>query len=197
MSDQFITVGSQYAADTAKLQQAFARLSEKAQDGILRPIMAAASQVVAEAERAESPRESGLLAEAIGVSSTRTYRAAGSSRLFIAAGVRWGFRRTVSRGPGGALNVDRKSRPESGDAGARDPAKYLWLVTHGRRAIAVKDRKMLYDAFSQRFLGKAVAQADPDPFIQRAYDQVAPQVAAMVATQGAAAITQAAGELSS
>ena len=191
MADQLITVGSEYAADSLKLQKAFARLSEKAQDQILRPIMTAASKVVAEAERAAAPVESGLMQQAIGVSTTRTYWAQGSSRIYIAAGVRWGFRRTVNL-VRGKLKVDRQSRPESGAENVRDPAKYLWLVTHGRKAVAAKDRKILYDAFTNRFAGKQVAASTPDPFIQRTYNQVAPRVAALIAGQGAAGIECAA-----
>ena len=113
--------------------------------------------------------------QAIGAGTLRTYRTAGSTRLYVAAGVRWGFRRSVTVTPRGKLKVDRASRPDAGDAGSRDPAKYLWLVTHGRKAVAAKDRKILYDGFSQRFLGRSVAAAEPNPFIERTYESIAPR----------------------
>ncbi len=187
-----ISLSSSTSADAGKLGKAFQRLRERAESGILRPIVAAASKVVAEAERAAAPEQSGLLAESIGVSTARTYRAAGGNRLFVAAGVRWGFRRTVSQ-VNGRLKIDRSSRPMSGEAGTRDPAKYLWVVTHGREAVAATDRKILYDAFTNRFLGKQVPQARANPFIQQAYDEIAPQLASTIASQGAAAITRESG----
>ena len=185
-----IELGSDCAADTLKLQKAFARLSEKAQDGILRPIMTAASKVVAEAERQAAPRESGLMQDAIGASTTRTYRTGASSRLYIAAGVRWGFRRIVTNTPRGKLKIDRSSQPEAGDAGARDPARYLYPVVKGRQAVAAKDRKILYDAFTKHFLGRQVQPAPPNRFIEETYRRIAPQIETMIAGQGQAAIEQ-------
>jgi hypothetical protein len=159
-------LGPELAAGTAKLKKAFDRLAAKAEDGIARPILTASAKVVAEAERAAAPRQSGLLAQAIGTSSTRKYGA----RLFIAAGVRWGFRRVVTVTPRGKLRIDRKSRPDEGDQSARDPARYLNVLTRGH-AIA---------ATGEKVLGK--------PFIQETYAAIAPQVAALAAGQGLAAI---------
>ena len=159
-----IELGTAYAADSLKLQKAFARLAEKAQDGIMRPILTAASKVVAEAERQAAPQETGLLREAIGASATRTYKSAGSTKLFIAAGVRWGFRRNVARNARGKLKFDRKSRPVAGERNARDPAKYLGPVTKGHGAAAA------------------------DRFIEETYRRIAPQLQTTIAAQGQAAI---------
>jgi hypothetical protein len=187
MSDT-VTVSGSMLADSQKLKKAFERLADKAENGIVRPILTAASKVVAAAEQADAPRDSGLMAMAVGVSTTRTYKTQGSSKLFIAAGVRWGFRRTVSAAASGKLKIDRASRPASGDDNVKDPAKYLWLVTHGRKAVAIKDSKILYDAFHNRFLGKAVQAAAPDDFIHEAFEAVGPALSATIASQGASAI---------
>ena len=55
MNNQVVTVDSALASDSGRLAKACQRLAAKAQDGIMRPIVAAASKVVAEAERSAAP----------------------------------------------------------------------------------------------------------------------------------------------
>ena len=183
----FLTAGSVYAAQTMDLQRVFSGLPEKAQEQVMRPAMKLAATMVAEIERSEAPRESGLLALSLGASSTRTYRSAGSSKLFIAVGVRRGFRSVVAAKKTGGVKVLR--RAVAADSGnVRNPAKYLRLVTGGRKAIEAVAHKVLYSSMANRFLGKRVAAAPANPFIDRAFQSSASRIAGRVAETAAPAI---------
>ena len=191
-----ITVGSTYAADTAELQRKFAALPDTVQERVLKPIMREAAAMVASAEKAEAPEETGLLKTALGASTTRTYRhEGGSSKLFIAVGARRGFRRAVQATPRGRKmgRVLSAARTEAGEGDqVRNPTKYLHLVTGGRKAIHATNAKILYAALANRFLGKSVEAAKPDPFMERAYQDVAGRVADFVTEAAAERIEAAA-----
>lgn len=196
----FITLGSAYAADTLRLQNLFRELPARAQERVLRPAMEKASKIVAAAEKSEAPKESGLLGESLGVSTTRTYNAAGgSTKLFIAVGVRRGYRRAVvATKRGGVRRLGRAASDAAeagGDANMRNPAKYLHLVTKGRKAIVATRRKALYSSVTGQFFGKSVAAAAPNPFIERAFEASAEQAASAVLAAGVTGIEAEAAAL--
>ena len=189
----FITLGSMYAADTLRLQKLFRELPARAQQRVLRPAMERASTIVASAEKSEAPKESGLLGESLGVSTTRTYNAmGGSTKLFIAVGVRRGYRRAVVAKKRGGVRRLGKSASEAaeagGDANMRNPAKYLHLVTKGRKAISATRRKALVSSVTGKFFGKSVAAAKANPFIERAFEAAAEQAAGAVLAAGVSGI---------
>jgi phage gpG-like protein len=62
----------------------------------------------------------------------------------------------------------------------RDPVKYLPIVTGGRKAITAKVSKILYSAATNRFFGKSVAAAKPNPFFERAFDSSKEEVAGTI-----------------
>lgn len=167
---EFISV----AMDSEEVKRAFAKLESVANDGVLRPIVSAVAKLIAAAERAEAPKDSGLMRQAIGTSPTRSYSRGGASRLFVATGVRRGYRRTVTPKRGGGARYRTKRYTEANPTEVvRNPAKYLHLVTRGRKAVAVRSARSLYSAGNNRFFGKRAAAAGPNPFIQRAYDSSA------------------------
>jgi len=197
---QTITLGSMYAADTLRLQRMFRELPARAQMRVLRPAMERAAKIVAASETGEAPKETGLLGQSIGVSTTRTYgTSGGSSKIFIAVGVRRGFRRAVVATKRGRVRHLGKAASEAaeaaGDAQMRNPTKYLHLVTRGRKAIVASRRKILVSSVSGRFLGKSVAAVPPNPFIQRAFDASAEQAASAVLAAGVAGIEAEASSL--
>ena len=166
----WITLGSLYAADTAAVQRAFAELPERCQERVLKPLLEKAARLVAAAERSEAPKETGLLGASLGASATRTYRhGEGSSKIFIAVGVRRGFRRTVAMAARGKrLKFARGSRPQRGDEGVRNPSLYLHLVTGGRKALQA-GRGTIFHSANDRYFTRA-AGVTPDPFMSRAFD---------------------------
>ena len=182
-----------YAADTLKLQRVFAELPDRTQMRILKPAMGRAAQIVAAAEKSEAPKETGLMETSLGASATRTYNASGgSTKLFIAVGVRRGYRRAVvPKARGGLRYLGRAASvaaEANDDANMRNPEKYLHLITGGRKAVMASNRKVLYSALSGRFLGKSVAEADPNPFMDRAFDAASGQAAGEVLSVCAPAI---------
>jgi hypothetical protein len=154
----------------------FDRLADRAQEKVAKELMTAGGKAAAEVERSEAPEQSGLLRQAIGVSALRSY--SGGKLLFVATGVRWGFRRTATVTPQGKLQYVHSSRPESGAAGAIDPARYQNPLMHGREAIEPEPGKILH-SLTGRFFTKAAAAA-ANPFIERSFPAAAAAAQAAV-----------------
>lgn len=131
-----------------------------------------AARRVAATMRAEAPAASGLLRRAIGPGPLRTY----PGTVFIAVGVRRGFRRRVSATRAGRLVVRRRAT----DEGAwQNPTKYLHLVTGGRKAVQARGKR-LFDPRTGRFFGREVRPARPNPFVARAAAQLGGVAAGVV-----------------
>jgi hypothetical protein len=184
--------------DSQPLAKLFAELPDRVQGKILRPLVRDAGQLLAEAERREAPRESGLLGSSLGTSPVRSY--ARGNTLFVAVGVRRGFRRAVTLSARGKLRARSKAftakadRPENfGLADFRNPTKYLHLVHGGRNAVTAKDRKVLYSAATDRFFGRSVAAAKPNPFVDRAFAASAARAADLVCQKSVELILAEAG----
>jgi hypothetical protein len=188
-------VGSMYGADTLQLQRMFAELPKRIQTRVLRVIIGQSQRMVTIAEKGEAPRRSGLMAAALGASTTRTYGSDRSTKLFVAVGVRRGFRRMLATKARRGIKFIRGSRPERGEEGAANPALYLHLVTKGRKQVTARNAKALFDATSGKFLGKSVPASKANPFIQRAYDSVGSAVSNQAAETGDALIAAEAESL--
>lgn len=153
-------------------------LPAAAQNRVLRPLMREAAAGVVAAIEAESPRQSGLLAKAVGASSLKSYS---SGTFFITAGVRRGFKRRIARTQRGGLRVlGKKASAERTELPAQDPTKYLHIVTKGRKAIEAINRKVLYDPRTDTLFGRRVAKAEPNPFVSRAFDGAKEAVTARI-----------------
>jgi hypothetical protein len=163
-----------YMTGDAAVQRMFMDLPKTVQDRVVKPLILQGSKILDEAAKTAAPVESGLMKLAIGSSKLKTY---GGSTIFITTGVRRGFRRAITAGRGGKLRVRSKSFTESNpNASVRDPVKYLHLVVGGRKAL-VASSKLLYSATANKFFGKSVAAAKPNPFMERAFDVAKDQVA--------------------
>jgi len=172
---------------TEEVIAAFERLSHGAQNRVLKPIMTSASNQIAEALRGEAPEESGLLKRAMGSSPLRTYATA----LFITAGVRRGFRRSVSLARTGRWRIRGKKATESaGGEMIRNPAKYLHLVTGGRKAVSATNARVLYSAQINTFFGRHAKKVDPNPFVQRTFASVASTVCTRICQEAAGRIVE-------
>lgn len=156
-----------------ELTAALEQLPQRVQQRVLRPLLKAAGQRIADAERGQSPAASGLLKESLGVSPLRVYR--GGSMLFLAVGVRRGFRRAMVATRRGAKFLGRRKSAQAEQSGSPvyDPAKYLHLVSRGRKAVRATSGKRLYDLRTGRSFGREVVAARPNPFIERAFDATA------------------------
>jgi hypothetical protein len=147
----------------------FEELPAVAQQRVLKPLLREGAALMAVEERAEAPRQAGLLQTAIGVSTLKSYP---SGVLFIATGVRRGFKRAVQATSRGRLRFLGKRKTEDyPELPVQDPTKYLHLVTGGRKAISAMNKKVLYDRRTDKFFGKSVAAAAPNPFMDRAYQR--------------------------
>lgn len=167
-----------YMTGDVAVQRMFMGLPQAAQERVVKPLILQGSKILDAAVKAAAPVESGLLKLAIGSSKLKAYS---GGTIFITTGVRRGFRRAVSSGKGGKLRV--RSKPYTAahpDEAVRNPAKYLHLVTGGRKAITAVKSKILYSAVSNKFFGKSVAAVKPNPFMERAFDAVKEQVAATI-----------------
>lgn len=151
-----------------ELLRMFQELPGAAQNRVLKPLVREAGKQLGQAVKSEAPRQSGLLQLAVGSSPLRSYK---SGTLFITAGVRRGFKRKVARRRDGGLKyLGKKASAAKADLPTQDPAKYLHLVTKGRKAVEAINRKVLYDARTGRFFGKSVAAVQANPFVSRAFD---------------------------
>lgn len=172
----------------------FEGLPAAAQDRVMKPLVREGGAMLASAEKAEAPSQSGLMKTAIGVSSLKTY--ASGAVLFITAGVRRGYRRAMQATSRGKLRYFGKQRPaEKPDLPVQDPAKYLHLVTGGRKAIHAMSGKVLFDRRTNRFLGKSVAAAKANPFVSRAFDAAKEMAVDHITTNAATRITAEAAKL--
>jgi hypothetical protein len=172
----------------AGIQQMLEELPARVQSRILKPLMQAGAKMLADAERSGAPRDSGLLENSLGTSKLSSYRS--GNVLFVTAGVRRGFRRAVTAKARGGLRVRSKKYTiaNPGDA-VRDPAKYLHLVTGGRKAVQASKAPGLYSAASDRYFGKRVAATTPNPFVTRAFDSAQSAVVSMITERAAEGIT--------
>jgi hypothetical protein len=156
-----------YLTGDAVVQRMFMELPQNAQERVVRPLVEKASKTIAELIRSEAPQQSGLLRAAIGASSLRKY---GGGTLFVAAGVRRGFRRAVAeKARGGLKFMSQKATEANPGSPVQNPTKYLHLVIGGRKAISARNRRVLYDARTGRFFGRQVAAVQPNPFMDRAF----------------------------
>jgi hypothetical protein len=175
-----------YLTGDIAIQRMFMELPRATQERVVKPLIAQGSKLLDSAVKAEAPTESGLMKLAIGSSKLKTYS---GGTIFITTGVRRGFRRAVTTKRGGGLRVRSQTYTESNPTETvRNPVKYLYLVTKGRKAITIVKSKILYSAAMNRFFGKTVAAAAPNPFIERAFDAVKDQVAATILAQAPAMI---------
>jgi hypothetical protein len=136
---------------------------------IVGPLMIEADRMIVAALKGEAPRETGLLALAIGHTPVKHY---GDGILFTTVGVRRGFRRAVGHFKRGRVYRISKAKSENTEGPFRNPTKYLHLVTVGRKAVSAIRAKTLYSSQSERFFGKKVAAVAPNPFVTRAFDAV-------------------------
>jgi hypothetical protein len=172
---------------TAEVAAMFGRLSVAAQSRVLKPIMVSASGQIAEALRGAAPEESGLLKRAMGSSVLKTY----GETLFITAGVRRGFRRAVSLARTGRWRIrGKKATGSAGGETIRDPAKYLHLVTGGRKAVEAINARVLYSAQSNTFFGRRAKAVAPRPFVQQTFGSVASAVSARICQEAAGRIVE-------
>jgi hypothetical protein len=204
-----------------KLIRAFEDLPHAAQDRVIKPLMIEASDMIAQAEKGEAPSESGLLQTSLGHTQLKNY----GGKLFITTGVRRGFRRAVTVNRRGGLRFRSKAFTEANiDIPARDPAKYLRLVEHGRKESIAGARpgsyygnlgperglrgrfiepdaernpasKVLYSAASDKFFGRSVAAAAPNPFIERTYESNKQKIADFITLRGEEGIIAEAKQL--
>lgn len=164
----------------AAIQRMLLELPKSVQERVLKPLLEQGSKILTEAEKNAAPMESGLMKLAIGSSKLRTY----GGTIFITTGVRRGFRRAVTATQHGKLRVRSKAYTQANPQEAvRDPVKYLHLVTGGRKAITAVKSKILYSAVTNRFFGKTVAAARPNPFMETAFDAAKGQVTETILSQ--------------
>jgi hypothetical protein len=167
-----------YMTGDVAVQRMFMGLPKTVQDRVVKPLMLEGSRILDAAARAAAPVESGLMKLAIGSSKLKAYS---GGTIFITTGVRRGFRRAVTATRGSKLRARSKSFTEATtNETVRDPVRYLHLVSAGRKAITAVKSKILYDAATNRFFGKSVAAAKPNPFMARAFDAAKEQVAATI-----------------
>lgn len=178
-----------------EVRVAFDRLEGAAQSRISRDVVKAGAAVVAVAEKAAAPHDSGLMDRAIGRSALRPYEKV----IFQTVGVRRGFLRAVTHNSGGRLKVrSKKFTATAAEETLRDPAYYINVVTSGRKTVVAGTRtpsaKGLFDSRSGRFFGKTARSVPPNPFISQAFAQAqGPALAAMQSaaeTGVASAVTQ-------
>jgi hypothetical protein len=182
-----------YMTGNAAVQRMFMDLPKAVQDRVVKPLIQQGSKILDSAVKAAAPVESGLMKLAIGSSKLKTY---GGGTIFITTGVRRGFRRAVTATKSGKLRVRSKPFTESNPGETvRDPVKYLHIVTGGRKAITATKTKLLYSAATNRFFGKSVAAAKPNPFVEKAFDAAKGQVAETILGQAPARIEAEAGNL--
>lgn len=164
--------------DSAAAQRMFSELPRSVQSRIMARRMRAASGILDSALKAEAPKDTGLLRQAIGSTTVKQY----GYTLFLASGVRRGFRKVVSpKRRGRGTVIKRGVSAESADAGmVRNPTKYLHLIVGGRKAIHATKAKVLYSRQSDTFFGKSVQKTTPDDFVTRAFDSAKSQVIASV-----------------
>jgi hypothetical protein len=170
-----------------ELRRMFDELPAAAQNRVLRLAIRDGGKQMADAVEAAAPQESGLLKRAIGASTLRQY---GGNKLFIAAGVRRGFKSAVFLGMKGKATGRLRLASKRGNtpgrigqyqtSGERDPVKYLHLVTGGRKAVAARNVKVLYSSQTERFLGPSVAAVSPNDFVARAFESAQNSVSAAI-----------------
>jgi hypothetical protein len=164
-------------------------LPERVTGRVMAGVMREAEAMATKAILAETPRETGLMQRAVGGSGLRRY----GSTLFATAGIRRGFRSAVGKTGRGKLT--RSAARMDYQTGFRDPAKVLNVITKGRKVIYATSRKVLYSAMSETFFGKRVASVPPNPFVSRAFGQVAPQITAAVESKAVGLIEQEAAAI--
>jgi hypothetical protein len=162
------------------IQLLFIDLPRAVQNKIIKPLLKEGGAMIAVEEKQEAPANTGLLRTAIGASSIRKY----PSSFFVAVGVRQGFRRAIQTSSSGKTRYLGKQKTEFyPEAPVQDPTKYLGIVSGGRKAISVLNKKVLYDVRSGQFFGTQVKEQDANPFIQRAFDEVKDTVAETLTAQ--------------
>ena len=166
--------------DDKKVITLFQELPKAAQNRVLKPLIREGGKMIAAEEKEEAPAVTGLMKLAIGASPLRTY----PSSLLVAVGVRRGFRRAVQGTQTGRTRYLGKQKTEaSPELPVQNPTKYLHLVTGGRKAISVVNKKVLFDVRTGKFFGKTVAEQAANPFVDRAYDRAKIAVAETITSQ--------------
>ena len=137
--------------DDAAVISQFTRLKKHIRDQALKPLVQQIGRMVASAAMGMVPKQTGLLARSIGVSSVKLYKATGSNAVdpsqnvtgrletsgpadvvYVAVGPRRGFGRQVARNAKGKLKILGKKA--SGGV-LRDPVKYGHLVEGGHQIV--------------------------------------------------------------
>jgi hypothetical protein len=171
-----------------KLVQMFHELPARAQERVLKPLIQKGAALTAAMMRGEAPTMSGLMQLAVGPSKLRTYH---GLTILVAVGVRRGYRRAVqgTRYRGGwARRTRYLSKAKSvanPELPIQDPAKYLSIVTRGRKALTATKGKVLADVRTGRIFGKSVAAASPNPFVDRTFNAAKTTVGNQIASEAA------------
>ncbi len=150
-----------------KTRNMLAELPAAAQNRVVKPLMRDAAKDIARLEKAESPKDTGLLKKALGSTPLKTY----DETFFIATGVRRGFEKD-----------------------GKNPTKYAHLVSGGRKETEAKG-SFLADKGRDKFFGKKVAAVAPNPFVDRAFRRAKNETVPKLETRGAELIEQEAAKL--
>lgn len=126
-------------------------LQKKARGRLLRKAVTAASRLILRAAKAKVSRRTGLLRKSLGI-KVKTYRRSGVVVGVI--GPRSGFKRQVTL-PDGSQELE-------------NPTVIAHLVEKGRRAVAVKTKKVL--ATGKTIFGRQVRAVPARPFMRPAFD---------------------------
>ncbi len=145
-----------------------AELPAAAQNRVIKPLMRDAAKDIAKLEKAESPKDTGLMKKALGSTPLKTY----GETFFIATGVRRGFEKD-----------------------GKNPTKYAHLVSGGRKETEAKKGRFLADKGRDKFFGKKVAAVAPNPFVDRAFRRAKNETVPKLETRGAELIEQEAAKL--
>jgi hypothetical protein len=134
------------------------------------------------------------LRRAIGVTPTRYY----GGTIFIAVGVRRGFRRAITASARGRIRSrGRAFTAANPSAAVRDPVKYWHLVSGGRKASIAgaggSDKRVL--AGPGKIFGTYAAPVAANPFVDRAFAACQASVIAMITSEAPGLIEAEAGKM--
>jgi hypothetical protein len=172
----------------------FAQLPVRVQQRIMAPLLREAAKTISTAAEARAPEQLGLLKQAIGVSLLHKY----GSTLFITAGVRQGFGRTMAPSARRARKLVKRSRGGRGFtpmATRIDPARYGGTVQAGRGPISASSAKVLYSRPLDLVLGRVVKAAAPRPFMRQTFSDSSAAVISRIQSSAPALIEAEAAAL--
>jgi hypothetical protein len=130
----------------------------------------------------------------MGATNTKTY--GGGATLFVTAGVRRGHRRVVAPRRGGGSQVRRGAgAADAGKLMVRNPAKYLHLVTGGRKEVLAKNAKVLFSHHSDTFFGRRAKKVGGRDFVREAFDATASKVVSLLTTNAPDLVAAQAAQL--